>query len=103
MATEITYFEYHLTEDGWLPGASSDNEPPKNAPPPPTNRVETWLAREESHDVYSNLSRTWKRIWASPEWSEDELDKVRTEIGDKVAKEMPGPGKFFSYFPRKRP
>ena len=81
MGTDTTYVEWHLTPRGWVHGDWSANSPLQSITPPPNDRVETWIVKEESHDVYSSRPhKEWSLVWSSPEYTEADRRKLRAQI-----------------------
>ncbi len=100
MGYDTTYTEYHLTPRGWIEGAWAVNEPPKDSPPPPEDRIETWLEKESSHDTYSSKpQREWKLLWASPNYAEEERKQLRAKARNEVVTEPNRTKRLFWNFP----
>jgi hypothetical protein len=80
--------EYYLTPRGWIAGACIAENLPPTSSSQPTACIETWLECESSHDVYSKPTRTWKRLWKSLDYSEEECkhSEFECELGPS---EMP--------------
>jgi hypothetical protein len=86
MGTDTVYFRYYLTPEGWVEGGWAANRPLENLPPPPDDCIEAWEEKEQSHDYYSSgLSRDWKLIWASQDYSEDDRKKFRPKAKEKAS------------------
>jgi hypothetical protein len=99
MGYDRTFTEYHLTLRGWIAGACTEDNPPTEFPPPPEDRIETWMESEVSHDVYPGITRSWELLWVSPDYSEDQRKQIRAEARDQVITDSSGIKRVFWNFP----
>ena len=99
MGTDVTYEEWHLTPRGWVAGGYSANSLPITSTNPPADRVETWIDKQESHDVYSSrIYHDWKLRWSSDVHSDEERRKLRS-VMRKPAPESDDPHRSSWNFP----
>ena len=68
MALEHDRYDWHLTPRGWQPGD------------PPSDRVESWLGTQFSHDQEPLPTLVWSMVWESPQHSERERDALRMKL-----------------------
>ncbi len=88
MGYDTTYTEYHLTARGWIEGAWAVDQPPTHSPPPPADRIETWLLKETTHDTYvSKPVQEWELLWASPHYLEEERRQLRAKVYNEIVTE----------------
>lgn len=100
MGTDTTYTEWHLTLRGWIQGNWGVHYPPETSHTPPEDRIETWLEKETTHDVYSSKPlREWKRIWESPDHTEYERKDLRAKIRTPPVEECANSRRVFWEFP----
>ncbi|MCA9422698.1 MAG: hypothetical protein KC592_16890 [Nitrospira sp.] len=86
MGTDTVNSRFHLTPEGWIEGGWAANQQITNPAPPPNDCIETWEEKEQSHDYYSSgLSRDWKLIWASQDYSEEERKKFRAKAKENAS------------------
>lgn len=69
MPYDITATDYHLTLKGWILGA------------PPQNRIESWARVASRESEWSRVRIRWMPVWASPEMSRAERDRIRARHG----------------------
>jgi len=100
MGHDVTNTQYHLTPRGWMALGFEVSNPPPDDPSPPEDRVETWIEKETTHDVYvSNPTRQWTFRWASPEWSEADRNELRANSRNKIVPKQHDPTRFSWNFP----
>ncbi len=100
MGTDTTYQEWYLTPRGWVSGPYSANFPLIQSTNTPADRVETWIEKNESHDVYpSRIRPEWELVWALNEYSDEERKRLREAMRNKPAPESDDPHRGFWNFP----
>jgi len=79
MSFDETTHEWHLTPRGWIKGTFRyyDNVQEPGIIEPPSDRVETWVREMVQSSGYSKEDINWKRVWESPKYTEEELQKLR--------------------------
>lgn len=99
MGTDTIYEEWHLTPRGWVRGSWKVDTPPLQSTIPPEDRVETWLKKETSHDVYPSKPHSeWTLVWSSSDGSADDRKKLRAKMRTP-APESDDPTRAFWDFP----
>ncbi|MGC4098630.1 MAG: hypothetical protein QM706_16075 [Nitrospira sp.] len=85
MVTDTVYVEWHLTPRGWIRGTWSINKPLQSSPPPPDDRVETWVKTETTHNnQFAHAQKEWALTWASSLHSEADRQALRASTRKPV-------------------
>jgi len=81
MSADKSSQEWHLTIKGWTEGTYriyGDVQKP-GIVEPPIDRVETLVREMYQSSGYSKEDITWKRLWKSPNCTEEYLLKLKTK------------------------
>ena len=76
MSVDHTEDEYHLTPQGWIGGTHKFYGHAEKVIEPPEDRVETGVRDMTQSHPFAKEFVTWKCIWKSPEYSDDEKKKL---------------------------
>jgi hypothetical protein len=72
MAVDHFTITWHLTPSGWLSGSSTDFGKPSGVEiERPKDTLESWVLKVYQQSAYSTEERTWVKVWAAPNVSEN--------------------------------
>ena len=81
MAKDTVYVEWHLKPRGWVRGNWTLNKPFQSSFPHPTDRVETELKMEITHDNnFVNAQKEWALTWVAPQFGDAERQVLRATV-----------------------
>ena len=67
MAVDDYTIEYHLTDEGWVPGSTTFFDKQDHYVERPAGTHETWVYRCYQKSQWSAEQTSWGRAWVNPE------------------------------------
>jgi hypothetical protein len=79
MSNNNSWWEHHLTPAGWITNYVSYGFSKRTAPDRPQDAVETWDEHLTQRSKSSETFSTQRKIWESPDHSQEVRDSLRTK------------------------
>ena len=82
MVWDSGWSEFHLTPNGWVPGAQRllDRMDGSEIPRPP-DALETWRHEMRQQSGFSPEEYSWRRMWRDVSVPEPQCEKLRSQFG----------------------